>query len=71
MKNTYFNLTEQSFKFPQKGFDLKKGFLTFHKVSLEHLIRKYGTPFRLFYLPDIGEKNKTSKKIIFKSLSKT
>ncbi len=56
MKNTYLNLTEQSFEFPQNGFELKNGFLTFNKVSLEKLIKKYSTPFRLFYLPSIAEK---------------
>ena len=55
MKNTYFNLIEQSFYFPQKGFDLKDKFLTFQGVSLKNLIEKYGTPFRLIYLPKIGE----------------
>ena len=55
MKNSYFNLIEQSFPFPQKGFNLKDGFLTFHNVSLKYLIDKYKTPFRLIYLPKIGE----------------
>ena len=61
MKNTYLNLTEQSFEFPQNGFELKNGFITFHKVSLEKLIKKYGTPFRLFYLPNIAEKIKLAR----------
>ena len=61
MKNTYLNLTEQSFKFPQNGFELKNGFITFHKVSLENLIKKYGTPFRLFYLPNIAKKIKQAR----------
>ena len=43
MKNTYLNLIEQSFKFPQEGFDLSNGFLTFHGVSLQKLIQKHGS----------------------------
>ncbi len=55
MKNTYLDLITQSFPFPQEGFDLKDGYLTFHGVSLKYLIEKYKTPFRLIYLPRIGE----------------
>ena len=70
MKNTYFHLTEQSFEFPQNGFELKNGFLTFHNVSLEHLIKKYGTPFRLFYLPNIAEKIKQARDLFNKAFKK-
>lgn len=58
MKNTYFDLVEQSFYFPQDGFDLRNGNLTFHGVSLKHLIEKHGTPFRFIYLPKIGDQIK-------------
>ena len=67
MKNTYLNLTEQSFEFPQNGFELKNGFITFHKVSLEKLIKKYGTPFRLFNLPNIAEKIKLARNLFNQS----
>ncbi len=70
MKNTYFNLIEQSFKFPQEGFDLNNGFLTFHGISLEKLIQKYGTPFRLFYLPNIGEKINRARDLFDKAIKK-
>lgn len=70
MKNTYLNLIEQSFKFPQEGFDLSNGFLTFHGVSLQKLIQKHGTPFRLFYLPDIGEKINRARNIFNKAIKK-
>jgi len=70
MKNTYLNLTEQSFEFPQNGFELKNGFITFHKVSLEKLIKKYGTPFRLFYLPNIAEKIKLARNLFNQAFKK-
>ena len=41
MKNTYFDLVEQSYYFPQDGFDLHDGYLTFHGISLKYLINKY------------------------------
>ena len=46
MKNTYFDLIDQSYYFPQEGFDIKNGFLTFYGLSLQHLIQEHGTPFR-------------------------
>ena len=58
MKNTYFQLINQTYYFPQEGFDLNQGSLTFHGISLMYLIEKYGTPFRLTYLPRIGDQIK-------------
>lgn len=68
MKNTYFDLIEQSFYFPQEGFDLKNGYLSFHGVSLKHLIDKYGTPFRFIYLPKIGDQIKKARNLFSRSL---
>ncbi len=68
MKNTYFNLVEQSYYFPQEGFDLQNGFLTFHGVSLKHLIEKYGTPFRFIYLPKIGDQIKKARNLFNRSI---
>lgn len=68
MKNTYFDLIEQSYYFPQEGFDLKNGYLTFHGVSLKHLIDKYGTPFRFIYLPKIGDQIKKARNLFNRSI---
>ena len=40
MKNTYFDLIEQTYYFPQDGFDLQDGYLTVHGVSIKYLIEK-------------------------------
>lgn len=56
MKHTYLDLIQQSYAFPQEGFDLEDNHLTFHGVSIKKLIEKYGTPFRCTYLPSIGQK---------------
>ena len=61
MKNSYFDLIDQTFYFPQDGFDLKDGYLYFHDVSIKNLIEQYGTPFRLTYLPKIGTQIKKAK----------
>lgn len=55
MKITYLDLIEQSCEFPQKGFALDGHELLFHNISIKALIEKYGTPFKLFYLPVIRD----------------
>jgi arginine decarboxylase len=52
--NKYFDLIDQTFYFPQEGFDIEQGYLTFHDIPLKHLIEKYGTPLKITYLPKIG-----------------
>jgi len=61
MKNTYFQLINQTYYFPQEGFDLNEDYLTFHNYSLKYLIEKYGTPLRITFLPRIGDQIKKAK----------
>lgn len=61
MKNTYKELIEQTYYFPQNGFELKNGYLEFNGVDLKKIIDKYGTPFRLTYLPKIRSQIKKSR----------
>jgi arginine decarboxylase len=68
MKNTYFDLIEQSYYFPQEGFDLQNDNLTFHGVSLKHLIQKHGTPFRFIYLPKIGAQIKKTRNLFNRAI---
>ena len=68
MKNTYFDLIEQSYYFPQEGFDLRDGYLTFHGVSLKYLIEKYETPFRFIYLPKIGDQIKKARNLFNRTI---
>ncbi len=71
MKNTYFNLIEQTYYFPQEGFDLINGYLTFYGVSIKYLIEKYGTPFRLMYLPRVGDQIKKARNLFNRAMKKT
>ncbi len=71
MKNSYFDLIEQSYYFPQEGFDLRDNYLTFHGISLKYLINKYGTPFRFIYLPKIGDQIKKSRNLFNKAIKKS
>ncbi len=68
MKNTYFNLIEQSYYFPQEGFDLRDKYLTFHGVSLKYLIEKHGTPFRFIYLPKITDQIKKARNLFNRAI---
>ena len=70
MKNTYKDLIEQSYYFPQEGFDLKNGYLSFHGISIKYLIEKYGTPFKLLYLPRIGEQIKKARNLFIRAIKK-
>ncbi len=68
MKNTYFDLIDQTYYFPQEGFDLRDGYLYFHGVSIKNLIDQYGTPFRLTYLPKIGAQIKKVKNLFRRAM---
>ncbi len=61
MSSSYHNLINQSYKFPQNGFKLHGDNLYFYDISLKKIIKKYGTPFKLFYLPEIRNKIKSAK----------
>ncbi|MCT4615461.1 MAG: arginine decarboxylase [Marinifilaceae bacterium] len=68
MKNSYIDLIKQSFDFPQEGFELRDGNLTFHGVPLKQLIKKYGTPFRFIYLPKIGNQIKEARRLFNRAI---
>lgn len=70
MRNTYFDLIDQTYYFPQEGFDLRDGYLTFHGISIKYLIEKYGTPFRLWYLPRIGDQIKKARNLFKRAITK-
>jgi len=61
MNNTYTDLVSQTFDFPQKGFEVRDHYLRFNDLDLKALIDKYGTPFKLTYLPRIGQQINQAK----------
>ncbi len=63
MNNTYTDLVKQTFDFPQEGFEVTDNYLTFNDVDIKKLIDKYGTPFKLTYLPKIGSQIAKAKKL--------
>ncbi|MFN6020748.1 MAG: arginine decarboxylase, partial [Bacteroidota bacterium] len=69
MNNRYVDLIDQTFYFPQEGFDIdSNGYLEFNGVPLKYLIEKYGTPFKVFYLPKIGEQIKKAKNLFTRAI---
>ena len=68
MVNRYFNLIDQTYYFPQDGFDLEKDKLVFNGIPIMPLIEKYGTPFKMTYLPKIGDQIKKAKNFFNKSI---
>ena len=52
---SYRELIEQSFEFPQEEFKVWEHELLFNDVPLMDIIRQYGTPLKLTYLPRIRE----------------
>ncbi len=63
MNNTYLDLVEQTFKFPQEDFNLKNEYLQYNGLDLKALIDKYGTPMKVSYLPKIGMQINKAKKM--------
>ena len=70
MKNTYFDLIDQTYYFPQEGFDLQDDYLTFHDLPLKYLIEKHGTPFRLVFLPRISQQIRRAKNLFKRAMKK-
>ena len=51
MKNKYIDLIEQSFEFPNEEFNVEDNQLQWHGIPLMDIIKQYGTPLRISYLP--------------------
>ncbi len=55
MNNSYLDLVNQTFNFPQEDFKLNKNnTLEFNGLDIKAIIDKYGTPLKLTYLPKVG-----------------
>jgi len=61
MKNKYIDLIEQTFEFPQNEFIVKEGQLQFHNIDMMGLVKKFGTPLRFTYLPQISNSIQRAK----------
>ncbi len=69
MKN-YIDLIEQTFDFPTPEFKVENHVLFFNEVPLMEIIRSYGTPLKITYLPKISQHIQYSKKIFNRAIEK-
>ena len=64
MDNTYSDLIHQTFNFPQEGFDVKDNELYFNDIPLMGIIKQYGTPLKISYLPKISSQIQKAKRLL-------
>ena len=70
MKIKYSDLVEQTFDFPQSEFQVIENELHFHKVPLMDIIKQYGTPVRISYLPKISLQIQKAKRLFNVAMAK-
>jgi arginine decarboxylase len=70
MDNLYSTLINQTFNFPQEGFDVKDDELYFNDIPLMDIIKQYGTPLKISYLPKIGEQIQKAKRLFNVAMAK-
>jgi arginine decarboxylase len=70
MKNKYSDLIEQTFEFPQEGFNVKDEELYFHDIPLMDIIKQYGTPLKISYLPKISSQIQKAKRYFKVAMAK-
>lgn len=70
MKTHYQDLIEQTFEFPQEEFSVEEGDLSFHDVPLMDIIKQYGTPLKITYLPKISSQIARAKKLFNVAMAK-
>ncbi|MBW6497547.1 MAG: arginine decarboxylase [Bacteroidales bacterium] len=63
MKNKYIDLIEQTFEFPQEEFKVIDNELYFHDICLMDIIKQYGTPLKISYLPKISQQIQKAKRM--------
>ena len=71
MKNKYYDLIDQTFDFPQDEFRTEDGELIFHDIPLMEIIKQYGTPLKITYLPKISSQIQRAKRLFNVAIAKT
>lgn len=70
IKNKYRDLIEQTFYFPRHGFEVHHNELFFHEIPLMDLIKEYGTPLKISYLPKITSQIDLARDLFKKAIKK-
>ena len=70
MKNKYTDLIEQTYDWPQNEFSVEDDELYFHNVPLMDIIKQYGTPLKITYLPKISSQIQRAKRLFNVAMAK-
>ncbi len=70
MKNKYIDLIHQTFDFPQPEFKVEDNELYFNNIPLMDIIKQYGTPVKISYLPKISSQIQRAKKLFNVAIAK-
>ncbi|MEO6668034.1 MAG: arginine decarboxylase [Ferruginibacter sp.] len=70
LNNTYSDLVDQTFNFPQEDFKLSGDYLQYNGQDIKALIDKYGTPLKVTYLPKIGKQVNKAKAMFANAFKK-
>ena len=70
MKNKYYDLIEQTFEFPNDEFTVEDNELYWHDIPLMDIIKQYGTPLRISYLPKITEAIQKARRMFNVAMAK-
>lgn len=71
MKNKYIDLIQQAFEFPNEEFNVNEdGELEWFNIPLMDIIKQYGTPLRICYLPKISENIKRIRRMFNVAIAK-
>lgn len=70
MKNKYIDLIQQAFEIPNEEFTVADGSLEWFGIPLMDIIKQYGTPLRISYLPKIGENIQRARRMFNVAMAK-
>ena len=71
MKNKYIDLVEQTFDWPAEEFELTENVtLAWNDLDLMPIVKQYGTPLRMTYLPKIDENIQRARRMFHVAMAK-
>ena len=70
MRNKYSDLIDQTFVFPQEEFKVEDNNLFWHDIDLIEVIKQYGTPLKISYLPKITQNIQRARRIFNVAMAK-
>lgn len=71
MRNKYLDLVDQTFEWPQEEFQLTEDYnLLWNDVNIMDVIKQYGTPLKVTYLPKISSQIQKAKRMFNVAMAK-